>query len=200
MRKFYTLAMAMLTMAAVMISCSSDDGAEEKTPEPEPEPVIVKYNLSFLMPATDQQLEVMDLSLNFTIDDKPTSLTPDKMQTVSCPKVEAECKNLGMKATPIFFTYDVPGEFTVEQLKNGTIERIAKRNEEGLAKYMNDTLYWFPDVHASVRVAGTEKQSVDATILYHPTATPLTSNTFINAVFDYMDLIGEKSPIVVAGD
>lgn len=191
--------MAMLSMVAMMASCGSDD-VEEKKPEPEPEPVIAKYNLSFVMAATDQQLEVMDLTLNYTIDGKTTSLTPDKMQKVSCPNVEAACKTVGMKAKPLFFTYDVSGEFTVEQLGNGTIERLTKRNEAGLAKYKNDTLDWFPSVHAKIRVAGTEKQSVDVTDLYEPISTPLTDDTLINTIFDYMDIVGKKSPIAIIVD
>lgn len=137
MKKFFTLAMALFSMAAVMTSCGGDDDPEDITPVvPEPE---YTYTMAFTLAVTDVQLEMMNMSINYTIDGQTATITPNMMKEIPLVKDLADLDKAahGQGKTKLL-SYDVPAEFTKAQLENGTRECVVKRIDEGIAKYRNE--------------------------------------------------------------
>lgn len=133
---YYILALAMVG-AMSFTSCSKE---EPENPAEEPEPQEeVKYNVRLVAPLTDVQLEIMDLTVNYTVGDLTGSSTPAKMQTLSLPMTEAIFSQTAPNSAgkPTVYFIDLPGEYTEEELLNGTVEYVATGKKEGIAKYVN---------------------------------------------------------------
>ncbi len=141
MKKIFALAIALVSMAAVMTSCNNDDNDYIMQPAPAPVTVAqqehvknIEATVDFMLPVTDVQLEMMDIELRYTISGKTYTVTTDQMTEAETRMAESESRGVG-KAKML--TYRVPGTFYKEELEGATVEYTVQRNEEGMAKYQD---------------------------------------------------------------
>ena len=88
--------------------------------------------MSFDLPVTDVQLEMMDIAIRYTINGKTYTVTTDEMEKGRIADPKADLQGVG---TGMLLTYNVPGTFTIDELKDATVECVIQRKEEGIAKY-----------------------------------------------------------------
>ena len=165
MKKFFTFALAMFSMVAMMSSCDNDDDVIKEDPEPEPE-VVVKYNICLVAPLTDVQLEFMDLAINFTIADISATITPAKMETTSFPLIDEVIKNCNGVGKPSYYIYNIPGEYTEEEVLNGTVEYVATAKPEGITKYINGNFNCFGRSRTFVKAVDGDWYNMDNVSFY----------------------------------
>lgn len=192
MKKFFALAMAMCSMLAMMSSCSKDDAKED---DPEPEPVEVKLVVTLAAALTDVQQEFMDLDINYTIDETSASITPGKMKTMPCPMIEKFFETSTGKGKPTLYVYEIPGEFTAEQVLNGTVEFVVTDKKEGIDKYMNTTFNCFGRSRVFIKVVGEEElYKIDNPLNFEAMgeAHPSTESEF-NQILDIYKGYGKKT-------
>ena len=161
--------MAMFSMVAIMSSCSKSDDDAEVIPEPEPQPEL-KYCVRLVAPLTDVQLELMDLTIKYTLDTQSATIPLDKMQKISLPLTEAylvdKAPNSVGKTT--VYCIDIPGEYTEEELSKGSVEYIATGKKENYAKYVNVLFNFFGKPKTIVDLVGTDWKEIDVPELYMP--------------------------------
>ena len=151
MKKIFALAMAIVSMAAVMTSCNNDDAEFIEQPAPvaaadtqakQDREVFVE----FYLPTTDVQLEMMDMAINYTIGGETTTITPAEMTEIEFNFTDFPKDNEDM-GTPKMLKYRVAGNYTFDQLNDATAERTATWNEDGLAKYQDQKVNLFSYFH-----------------------------------------------------
>ncbi len=145
MKKIFALAIALVSMAAVMTSCNNDDNDYIMQPAPAPgavaqqEPVTdIEATVDFMLPVTDVQLEMMDIELRYTICGKTYTVTADQMVKSSFANPTDDLRGVG---NGMLLTYSIPSTFTTDELKDATVECIFERKEEGMAKYQDQLIH-----------------------------------------------------------
>ena len=193
MKKILTIAMAMFSMVAILSSCSKSEDDNKEIPEPEPQPEkVVKYNVRVITPLTDVQREIMDLSINYTLGGISATITPDKMQTMSLPIVEEPFKEATAVGKPTSYYYDLPDEYTLQELLDGTIEYVATGKPEGIAKYINSTFTFFSSPGTFIKPVDEEWTKIDDPQRYRGMeAWPRNEKEMINLINLY-NMEGEK--------
>lgn len=153
----------MFSMVAILSSCSKSDDDAEVIPEPEPQPEL-KYCVRLVAPLTDVQLELMDLTIKYTLDTQTATIPLAKMQKISLPLTEAFfSKNVpNTVGQPIVYCVDIPGEYTAEELSKGSVEYIATAKPEGVAKYATQSHFnLFGQPKTFVDLVGTDWKEID---------------------------------------
>lgn len=184
--------MAMFSMVAIMSSCSKSEDDAEVIPEPEPQPEL-KYCVRLVAPLTDIQLELMDLTIKYTLDTQTATIPLDKMQKISLPLTEAFfSKNVpNTVGQPIVYCVDIPGEYTAEELSKGSVEYIATAKPEGVAKYATQSHFnLFGQPKTFVGLVGTDWKEIDEPGIYEPLGDVVpTSDKDIFYVIDTYNLL-----------
>lgn len=184
----------MFSMVAIMSSCSKSEDDAEVIPEPEPQPEL-KYCVRLVAPLTDVQLELMDLTIKYTLDTQTATITPAKMQKISLPLTEAylldKAPNSVGKTT--VYCFDIPGEYTAEELSKGSVEYIATAKPEGVAKYATQSHFnLFGQPKTFVDLVGTDWKDIDdvAARWYSPLGdVNVTSEKDLNRIIDTYNIL-----------
>lgn len=198
MKKFFTLAMAMLSMVAILASCSkSDDVTDEPVPAPEPEPEVL-YNVRLVAPLTDVQLEMMDLTINVTeAGGLSLSITPAKMNKLPLTEFDKYFNELDITSVgkPTIYYVDLAGDFTAEELLQGTVEYVATGKKEGIAKYVKGDFNFFGRARTFVKtVDGNWISDINNPFTYEfMGAVQPTSEKDINMLIDIYNDFGAKT-------
>ena len=141
MKKIFAFAIALVSMAAVMTSCNNDDNDYIMQPAPAAQQESAKdveATVNFMLPVTDVQLEMMDIEIRYTIGGKTYTVTTDEMEKGSLDNPTEDLRGVG---NSMLLTYSVPATFTVEELKDATVEYSIERKEEGVAKYQDQLIH-----------------------------------------------------------
>lgn len=198
MKKFFTLAMAMFSMLAIISSCSksADDSDDNDPPAPDPQEEV-KYNVRLVAPLTDVQLEIMDIAITYTIEGVSGTSTPAKMETISLPKTEAIFEGRTSVGKPTVYCIDLPDEYTAKELINGTVEYVATGKKEGIDKYINGNFNIFGRARTFVKPVDEEWMDIDVPEMYEYLGEIAPkSEKDINLLIDIYNNYGSKKPFI----
>ena len=159
MKKIFAFAIAIVAMATSMVSCNNDNTDFIEQPNPNQavnttvkktvEDPVVEGSVSFDLPVTDVQLEMMDIAIRYTIGGKTYTVTTDEMEKGRIADPKADLQGVG---TGILLTYNVPGTFTIDELKDATVECVIQRKEEGIAKYKDQLINVYTGLICNVKM------------------------------------------------
>lgn len=138
--------MAIVSMAAVMTSCSNDnDVVNDLDPANKPaarqevkDEKPVEAYVDILLPVTDVQLDMMDITVNYTVNGESHSVTPADMEEIAFPNNLTELQPVMGQGAAKLLSYRLNGSFTQKQLQEATIECVSTRNDQGVENHKDD--------------------------------------------------------------
>ena len=204
MKKIFAFAIALVSMAAVMTSCNNDEADYVMQPaqntytnnsnngNTQSAEDLTEQVVEIFLPVTDVQLEVMDIEISFSMPDRTTTITPEQMTEVEFPARVPDNDAVG---TAKLLKFRVPGTFTMAELKKAAMGRTAKVNEEGVAKYQDQSINMFLGYTCTVTEVGKEAQ-VNINNFKYTSNVDMSNGKYFEKLMSQYQFSGEMAPVI----